>query len=110
MKVKLDLNEPALKYRFAGNIEEAQAWLDNEVIADTDPYVPMDTGMMATAPLKTSVPGEVVYDEPYSAAQYYGRPGKSKDKHPQATTQWFEVAKAENKEKWLKGVKKLGGK
>lgn len=54
MRVKLDLDESNLKYRFAGNIEEAQAWLDNEVIADTDPYVPMDTGMLATAPLKNS--------------------------------------------------------
>lgn len=33
----------------------------------------------------------------------------SKQAHAKATRLWFESAKAQNKEKWINGVKKIGG-
>lgn len=66
---------------------------------------------MARSGQRGTVPGsgEIVYNAPYAAAQYYGRANKSRDKHPQATMQWFEKAKAVHKARWISNAKKLAG-
>ena len=58
MSVTLDIDVKALKERFSKDVKLAQAWLDEEVIADSDPYVPMDTGMLASSALEHSAIGE----------------------------------------------------
>lgn len=113
--------------RFAKNASKAQKWLDNEVLKDTAPFVPMQTGMlMQSGQLGTVIgSGTVEYIAPYARYLYYGKvmvgpkygPKHATDKdlvfsqsvHPQAQAYWFEASKAQNKPKWLKGVKKIGG-
>jgi len=96
--------------RFDDYYKKAQSWLDNEVLKDSDPYVPMDTGNLRNSGISGTKlgSGEVVYNAPYARRMYYGvHFNFSKDKHPKACAQWFEKAKAANKSEWEKGAEKI---
>lgn len=98
--------------RFSKQYTRAQTWLDSEVLKDSDPYVPMRTGTLVKSGIRGTVLGSglIVYNAPYARYQYYGTAFNfNKTKHPQAQAYWFEGAKAANKSKWIRGVKKLGG-
>lgn len=121
--------------RFAKQGTRAQKWLDNRVLVDTAPFVPMQTGMlMKSGQLGTIVgSGTVVYQAPYARYLYYGKlwvdPATgsswattsgykvatdkdlvfSQSVHPQAQAFWFEASKAQNKPKWIAGARKLAG-
>ena len=107
----LVLDEHRIKGRYSKAKEKAQKWLDNEVLKDSEPYVPRKSGMLVkSGVLGTKLgSGKIIYNQVYARAQYYGLPNKSKAVHPKATKQWFESAKAEKKSKWLSGVKKIAG-
>ena len=90
----------------------AQKWIDNEVLKDSAPYVPFRTGNLMRSGSSGTVIGSgiVKYNAPYAKQVYYGKHMNfSKAKHPQATSMWFEVAKAQKKTAWLSGVAKLMG-
>ena len=96
--------------RFDGYYAKAQKWLDNEVLKDSDEYVPMDTGNLRNSGITgtTLGSGEVVYNAPYAKRMYYGTHFNfSKDKHPKACAQWFEKAKAVKKDAWKNGAEKI---
>lgn len=95
--------------RFKPIYARAQKWLDNEVLKDCDPYVPMRTGNLVRSGQRGTKLGSgmVIYNAPYAARCYYGNMHFNKTKHPQATRQWFEKAKASCKTKWKNGVEKL---
>lgn len=98
--------------RFDGQYSKAQIWLDNEVIKDTTPYVPMDLGTLSkSAIMGTKIgSGTVVWNTPYARRLYYGLNFNfSPAGHPKAQAQWFEASKAINKNKWLKGASRLAG-
>ena len=111
MRVKVRFyNLPGTISRLEGDVKRAQKWLDNEVLKDCQPYVPMRSGNLMNSGVTgtTLGEGEVVYDAPYSRRMYYGvNFNFSKEKHPQACAKWFEKAKAVNKEKWRQGVQKI---
>ena len=104
-----------LKEKLAERRNRAQEMLDLAVIKDTDPFVPMRQGTLASSVLRTpSGRGEVVYDTPYARHMYYGvhyRTGKpfkySTLKHPLACKEWVGASKAVNMEKWKKEVKEV---
>jgi len=102
---------PSLSRSLNQSFPKAQKWLDNEILKDSDPYVPMDTGVLRLSGQLGTVlgSGEIVYNAPYAARQYYRHPGKSTDKHPQACMQWFEKAKAIHKARWVSTTKKMAG-
>ena len=105
----------------------AQKVLDNIIVKDTDPYVPMDTGTLAQT-VRGMGTGEITYIQPYAHYQYYGtlyvteygaafaqlgekKPvntgiplNHNKEKHPLAGPFWFEVSKSVNKDKWIQYV------
>lgn len=113
--------------RFQKQYSRSQKWLDNEVLKDTAPFVPMQTGMlMKSGQLGTVIgSGTVEYIAPYARYLYYGKvmtgpkygPKRATDKdlvfsqsvHPQAQAYWFEASKALNKPKWIAGARKLAG-
>ena len=106
-----------------GRIKKANAWLQEEIIKDTDQFVPALTGALSTNVHRDG--NAIVYAMPYARYLYYGKlmidpeTGSSyarkgsknlifnKSMHPQATSHWFEVSKAVNEEKWEQGVKKI---
>lgn len=96
--------------RLSGNVDQAQKWLDNEVLKHCQPFVPMRTGNLMNSGISgtTLGRGEVVYSAPYARSCYYAKGANfSKDHHPQACAQWFEKAKSIHKGEWKDGVQKI---
>lgn len=124
-KAKLIWNDHVM--RFNRQYSRAQKWLDNEVLKDSEPYVPAETMQLTrSGQLGTIVgSGTVEYIAPYAQYLYYGKvmkgpkygPKHATDKdlvfsqsvHPQAQAYWFEAAKALNKKKWIAGARKIAG-
>lgn len=112
MKRVMVIFNPVTTYaRIAAGAERAQAWLDNEVLKDSTPFVPRLSGELERSGIAGTRIGRgmIVYNKVYAAAQYYGGFSHSTQAHSGATRLWFETAKAINKDKWIRGVKRLGG-
>lgn len=124
MKVQFSVKASGLEdidRKIASLANKGEAWLANEIHKDTDKYVPFLTGSLSG---RSYVEGNsVIYPGPYARYLYFGKamegpkygPKHATDKdlvytqqhHEQAQSHWFEVSKAQNLPKWLKGVKKL---
>lgn len=110
-------------------VEKANAWLVEEIVKDTDQFVPARTGVLA---MNVQRHGHtIVYASPYARFQYYGKvmidpatgstfapKGKrkaltdrnlkySKGMHKNARSHWFEASKALNETRWMEGVRKI---
>lgn len=111
MKCTFEMDTTECVNRFIPRYSDAQKFLDSEVLKDCEPFVPMVSGNLVRSGQRgTNIgSGEVIYAAPYARAQYYGFPRKTLEKHPQASMQWFEKAKAICKEAWITGVKKIVG-
>lgn len=109
MNVKLVLNTAGTISRFAPKYKKAQMFLDNEVLKDSSPYVPMQTGNLDRSGQRGTQlgSGKVIYNAPYARPQYYRFPQKNKDKHPLASMAWFEKAKGVRKSSWIRGVNSI---
>ena len=110
MKYRLILNTELTVTRFHPRYQEAQRFLDSEVLRDSAPYVPFRTGYLMNSGNTGTVigSGKVIYNAPYAKRVYYANHANfSKAKHPQATAQWFEKAKAVKGNEWVKGVQKI---
>jgi hypothetical protein len=107
----VSFNAAGVTARITANITRAQQWLDNEVLKDCTPYVPRITGALEHSGIDGTVLGSglIVYNSPYARYQYYGEFTHSTQSHPQASREWFEVAKASHGAAWISGVKALGG-
>ena len=110
MKYRLKINTKMTVARFHPKYEQAQKFLDSEVLRDSQPYVPFRTGyLMESGNTGTVIgSGEIVYNAPYARRMYYGTGYNfSKAKHPQASAQWFEKAKAVKLKDWTSGVQRI---
>ena len=110
MKYKVVIHTEACVSRFHPRYKEAQKFLDSEVLRDSAPYVPMQSGYLMNSGNTGTVigSGEVKYTAIYAKRQYYGTNFHfSKDKHPQACAQWFEKAKALKLKAWTDVVQKI---
>ena len=105
---RVDIDWTKLVARTRGMTTRAQMALDIQVLKDTTPFVPRDTGNLANSGVRASKPGsgELVWDAPYADAQYYGLGNKAHDVHPQAVSHWFEAAKAAFKSTWTRIAKR----
>lgn len=120
--------------RFEKQFQDAQLWLDEQVWTGTKKYIPQRDGMLINT---TSVQNESLKGSgkvyagygPYARFLYMGKvmvdpetgsPGAkkvvtdrdiqfSKEPNPFATDHWFDAAKDEFCDTWVKGVKKRAG-
>lgn len=104
MKVKLDFDVNKIKADKEKRIKKAQFLLDQQVLKDSNLYVPEDVGTLKDKGTVKTGGGFIMWDIEYAKAQYYDKPNKSKDRNPYAQMKWFEVAKAKNKKLWEKLV------
>lgn len=106
-KTRVNIDWTRLTARLGGMTKRGQMALDIQVLKDTTPFVPRDTGNLAQSGVRASTPGsgQVIWDAPYADAQYYGRARKAHDVHPLAVMRWFEAAKAAYRETWLRVAK-----
>ena len=96
--------------RFDPKYKNAQKFLDSEILRDSAPYVPMNTGnLMRSGIIGTTVgSGIIQYNAPYAKSTYYGLNRRFRtDKHPQACAKWFEKAKSVKKDIWIAGANKI---
>ena len=124
----------AIKDKLAESCTRAESIVGQQVIKDTEPFVPALTGSLT---IRTRLDGnKITYPGPYARFLYYGKvmvdpqTGStfapkggtkvltnrdlvfSKAMHPQAQSHWFEASKAQNLDKWIriaeKAVEKFG--
>ena len=124
----------AIKDKLAERCTRAESIVGQQVIKDTEPFVPALTGSLT---IRTRLDGnKIIYPGPYARFLYYGKvmvdpqTGStfapkggtkvltnrdlvfSKAMHPQAQSHWFEASKAQNLDKWIriaeKAVEKFG--
>lgn len=124
----------AIKDILAESCTRAESIVGQQVIKDTEPFVPALTGSLT---IRTRLDGnKIIYPGPYARFLYYGKvmvdpqTGStfapkggtkvltnrdlvfSKAMHPQAQSHWFEASKAQNLDKWIriaeKAVEKFG--
>lgn len=91
---------------------EVQKYIDSTVLRLSEPYIPLDTSMLArSGPLNTDVgSGNVCYKTPYAGKQYYkgGQPGTSHTGAKRGRL-WFERMKADRLEEIINGAKRRTG-
>lgn len=107
-------------------IEKADKWLRQQIIADTDPYVPKQQNIMAGGVRIEQ--DEIVYPGPYARFLYMGKvmvgvesksawakKGEMKEvidkdltfQSPTAQAMWFEVSKSQHENEWKQGYEKV---
>lgn len=92
------------------NLEEAQKFVDSEVLRRCNPYVPKDTGELIRSGIRETRigSGRVIYRTPY-ARKWYFRPANFHDA-PKRGNYWFERMKAAGGARAiLRGAAKITG-
>lgn len=92
------------------NLEQAQKFVDSEVLRRCDPYIPMDTGELKRSGIRETKigSGRVIWRTPYARRHYY-RPAKFQGA-PKRGNYWFErMKKNGGKAAILRGVAKITG-
>lgn len=103
----VDIDANRLLSRYEDRLERAQAFLDNEVLRQSRPYVPFRTGMLVNTAI-VERPGKLVYVQPYARRQYYGQDFNfTLTHHPKAGPKWVDRAKAVHFPAWLEGVERI---
>lgn len=94
-----------------GQYSRAQKWLDDTVLDDCEPYVPMRTGMLIKSGILGSYVGSgtVSWIAPYARRQYYSPRSAGSIFGALRGSRWFERAKAVNKERWIAGARRIAG-
>ena len=89
----------------------SQRFVDSEVLRLSEPYIPMDTGMLIKSGiLGTEVgSGTVQWIAPYSKAQYYSSRSPGSQTGPLRGPYWFERMKATYKKQIITGARRLAG-
>ncbi|MDE7105082.1 MAG: minor capsid protein [Ruminococcus sp.] len=108
--------DPNFKKRTQADFDKKQKYIDSEILRLSDPYVPMQTGMMKKSGISGTVvgSGKVKYIAPYAKPQYYTNAGCGKEGMNNTSGTkglrgkfWFERMKADHKKEILKGLKKI---
>lgn len=90
--------------------QDAQKFVDSEVLRLDAPYVPFQTGMLQKSGILGTVigSGEVNYIAPYAAAQYYGT-ADSRSYDARRGGHWFERMKIDHRDQILRGAAAIAG-
>jgi hypothetical protein len=103
----VNINRSALISKFERRTDDAQRFLDNEVLRQSRPFVPFLQGTLANTAL-VEEPGKIVYVQPYARRLYYGVGFNfTKQHHPRAGAKWTDRAKASFLNDWKRGVEKI---
>lgn len=89
----------------------AQMFVDSEVLRLSEPYTPMQTGMLIkSGTLGTDIgSGLVQWIAPYARYQYYSPRKPGSETGPLRGPYWFERMKAQHKRAIIAGARRLAG-
>lgn len=97
LEVKFDKQKVAAK--IGKNIERVQKKLDAQVLKDSNYYIPKREGFLERSG-DISRPGLVIWDMQYARNMYHFKGTVRKNVNPNASTKWFERAKAAKLNEW----------
>ena len=105
MTVDIKLNTIEIKAQLEKQKQKAQKLLDHMVLRDSDKYAPHKTGTLRKKGFDTVLgSGFVIWNVPYAKKVYHAGGTPSQLKNPNARRKWFEVAKAEKLDEWIRRV------
>lgn len=108
--VNLDVNNIGARHDRAK--ERAQFELDQQILKDSNNFIPKDTGNLERSGVMHTNPGSgfVEWQTPYARRLYYNpQYNFSKDSNPMAQGLWYEAAKAINGQAWAALAKRTYG-
>ncbi len=109
LDVKVDIKRQQLESKRRNATKAAQMQLDQDVLKDSNYFIPKQIGTLEGSGLRASDigKGKVIWDTPYAKRLYHNpQYNFSKDKNPNAQGLWFEAAKARKKPGWLENARK----
>lgn len=86
----------------------AQHAFDQQIVKDSNYYVPKDTGELEASSLRSSQFGQgiLIWDTKYAKRLYFNQSAHfSKDRNPNASPLWFEHGKTRHKNDWIEVAK-----
>lgn len=101
-KVRINMGDIAEKVK--QGIGEGQMVLDQQVLKDSNYYIPKDQGYLEQSAILNSKigEGEIIWRTPYARRLYYNpQYNFSTDRNPNARGLWFEEAKAAKRKEWI---------
>jgi len=107
IRVNIKLDTPAIEGQVMEATQKAQFALDQQVLKDSNFYIPKDTGEVERSGIRFSRPGEghIEWNTPYARRIYYNpQYNFSTDVNPNARGLWFEEAKARHVMDWVRIV------
>mgnify|MGYP005991767611 CR=1 FL=1 len=102
-KTKIDLDTTKLQNKQKQAKEMAQFALDNQVLKDSNYFIPKQEGYLEKSGILHSRIGQghIEWKTPYARRLYYNpQYNFSQDVNPNATGLWFESAKALHRKEW----------
>ena len=99
--IKVEFDRGAVARRIQPELFRAQAVMDAQILKDSNFYIPKRDGDLERSSLNSPIgKGLLIWDVAYARRQYHELPNKSKDLNPNASTKWFERAKAVKLKEW----------
>jgi len=86
--------------------------LDNDVLKDSNYFIPKDTGELERSSIRSSEigKGRLFWNTKYARRLYYNpQYNFSKDVSPNARGLWFEAAKSQKRPGWIRRLKQKYG-
>lgn len=109
MPVNIKINKSAIRRRIKGAWEKGLPELSEQILADCNEFAKEDRGHLILSSVFSSdfKAGELVWNTPYAARQYYEIQTASHDQNPNARWRWCEAAKRKHKKEWAAQAQKL---
>lgn len=110
MSVEIQTDFAAIRAQIKTGAAQALPELSEQILQDCNYYCKQDQSTLISSSLTASDPakGELVWDTPYAAMQYY-LPAAVKDTNPNASSMWCHKAEDAYGEDWQKLLQKLVG-
>lgn len=102
---RAELNRKKIEDKSRNAKLAAQKQLDQDVLKDSNFYIPARYWILRDSGIRASQigKGRIIWDTPYARRLYYNpQYNFSKDKNPNAQGLWFEAAKANKRNEWLR--------
>lgn len=102
LKVKVDMGN--IEEKVSESLNQGQFALDQQVLKDSNYFIPKDQGYLEESGILHSKigEGEIIWRTPYARRLYYNpQYNFSTDKNPNARGMWFEHAKSLKLKSWL---------
>lgn len=107
--MKVDINKSKIEAKVQGAFDKGLAILSEEILNDCNQYCKEREGELIQSSYRNSIPkqGLLIWQTPYARRQYWEIPTAYKDKNPNASWKWCEVAKRKHFDRWQRQAQAL---